>query len=109
MRILKPGGIFYLNAPSNGDFHQYPIDCWRFYPDSGHSLSKWSKYNQIDCELLEQYTSNKEHDIWNDYVAIFSKGITASTTKSRILHSFNDYTNGSIYPHTQITNINKWK
>lgn len=38
MRMLKPDGIFYLNAPSSGDFHRYPVDCWRFYPDSGRAL-----------------------------------------------------------------------
>jgi len=30
MRVLKPQGIFYLNTPSNGFFHRYPVDCWRF-------------------------------------------------------------------------------
>ena len=38
IRILKPNGLFYLNAPSNGAFHRYPVDCWRFYPDSGKAL-----------------------------------------------------------------------
>src|SRR4051812_2658915 len=35
MRVLKPDGLFYMNVPSNGAFHRYPVDCWRFYPDSG--------------------------------------------------------------------------
>jgi SAM-dependent methyltransferase len=109
MRILKPGGLFYLNAPSNGAFHRYPVDCWRFFPDSGFALARWSKYNQIECEVLEQYTSNNETDIWSDYVVIFSKGITTQTPESRILHTFNNYTNGSIYPGHQIMNINTWK
>src|SRR5690242_17879182 len=30
LRILKPEGVFYLNVPSNGIFHRYPVDCWRF-------------------------------------------------------------------------------
>ena len=29
-RLLKPGGFIYMNAPSNGAFHRYPIDVWRF-------------------------------------------------------------------------------
>ncbi len=42
LRILKPRGIFYLNVPSNGDFHRWPKDNWRFYPDSGNaSYSVW--------------------------------------------------------------------
>jgi SAM-dependent methyltransferase len=38
LRVLRPEGLFYLNAPSNGPFHRYPVDCWRFYPDSGNAL-----------------------------------------------------------------------
>lgn len=34
LRALKPLGIFYINASSNGEFHRYPVDCRRFYPDS---------------------------------------------------------------------------
>jgi SAM-dependent methyltransferase len=100
MRILKPGGIFYMNAPSNGAFHRYPVDCWRFYPDSGLALSRWSKHNGIDCELLEQYTSNKENDIWFDYVSVFVKGSDPSIfQKGRIIDNFNDYSNGTVYPN----------
>jgi len=40
-RVLKPGGLMYLNAPSNGPVHGYPVDCWRFYPDAGRALAKW--------------------------------------------------------------------
>ena len=45
MRILKPGGLLYLNVPSNGPFHRYPVDCWRFYPDSAKALETWGKRN----------------------------------------------------------------
>ena len=33
-RVLVPGGLVCLIAPSTGDVHRYPLDCWRFYPDS---------------------------------------------------------------------------
>ena len=55
LRVLKPTGLFYLNAPSSGSFHQYPVDCWRFYPDSGKALISWSKHNGGDAALLESY------------------------------------------------------
>lgn len=45
MRILKPGGLFYLNVPSNGAFHRYSVDCWRFYPDREVTI-KWSIKNK---------------------------------------------------------------
>ena len=35
-----PGGHVYVNAPSNGGVHRYPLDCWRFYPDAG--LAWWN-------------------------------------------------------------------
>ena len=110
IRVLKPNGVFYLNAPSNGDFHRYPIDCWRFFPDSGFALSNWGKRNGFNCEVIEQYTSDKENDIWSDYVGIFIKDISnINLYPHRIITNFHNYTNGSIYPHKQILNINKWK
>jgi len=27
VRVLRPGGLLYLNAPSNTAFHRYPLDC----------------------------------------------------------------------------------
>ena len=42
MRILKPNGLLFINAPANGHFHRHESDNWRFYPDdAGESLSKW--------------------------------------------------------------------
>jgi SAM-dependent methyltransferase len=75
IRILKPGGVFYLNAPSNGYFHRWPVDCWRFYPDSGHALVAWGKRNGMqDLMLLESFIGLRSTgDIWNDFVAVFLK------------------------------------
>jgi hypothetical protein len=78
IRILKPNGLFYLNAPSNGMFHRYPVDCWRFYPDSGNALIEWGKRNGQNITLIESFislqTGGSEAEYhWNDYVAIFHK------------------------------------
>lgn len=110
IRVLKPHGLFYLNAPSNGKFHQYPIDAWRFFPDSGPVLSEWARYNQhINCQVLERYTSNNENDIWSDYVSIFIKDIRyRHRYPTRILDSFSRFTNGSYYPNSQILNKDHW-
>lgn len=110
IRNLKPSGLFYLNAPSNGAFHRFPIDAWRFFPDSGLVLAEWARKNQFDnCQLLEQYTSDKEHDIWSDYVSIFIKDINHNYMyKDRITSKFNNFTNGSIYPHDTILNKDHW-
>lgn len=37
-RILKPGGRMIVIAPSSGQVHRFPFDCWRFYPDSWMAL-----------------------------------------------------------------------
>lgn len=110
IRVLKSHGLFYLNAPSNGKFHQYPIDAWRFFPDSGLVLSEWAKYNQYkNCEVLERYTSNHESDIWSDYVSVFIKDVNFQKTYPKtILDSFSNFTNGSIYPHSDIINKDHW-
>ena len=37
-RILKPGGYCCIIVPGAGPVHRYPLDCWRFYPDSWAAL-----------------------------------------------------------------------
>lgn len=109
IRVLKPDGIFYLNAPSNGDFHRYPVDCWRFFPDSANALVNWGKKHNYNCEVVEQYTSDKETDIWADYVAVFIKDIAyLDKYPNRIINSFFNYTNGSVFPHKDIHRPKHW-
>ena len=105
MRVLKPHGLFYLNAPSNGAFHRWPVDCWRFYPDSGNALISWAKRNNINAALLESYTGVQEFDIWNDFVAVFIKDEkTVNKYPRRILDSKSDITNGIVYGSNQFIN-----
>lgn len=95
MRVLKPSGLFYLNAPSNGPFHRYPVDCWRFYPDSGNALVNWARMNKIDAVLMESYVSKQYKRIWNDYVAIFLKDKSLiELYDNRITDSKMDFYNG---------------
>ncbi len=37
-RVLAPGGYVCIIAPGGGIVHRYPLDCWRFYPDSWAAL-----------------------------------------------------------------------
>ena len=37
-RILKQGGVMLVVAPSAGQVHRYPFDCWRYYPNSWMAL-----------------------------------------------------------------------
>lgn len=98
MRILKPHGLFYLNIPSNGDFTCSPIDCWRFYPDSGDALVTWGKRNGINSALLESYVSGQNKGIWNDFVAVFAKDESyVEKFPTRILDTKQDFWNGKKY------------
>lgn len=95
LRVMKPSGLFYLNSPSNGDVHRFPVDCWRFYPDSGQALIKWGQRNNFNSALLESFTSYQMNDIWNDYVAVFVKNENhADLYPHRILNSMKNFTNG---------------
>lgn len=58
LRILKPSGLLYINAPSSWMcYHRFPVDCWRFYPDAAKALDTWSNRNNIPTMVLESYIS----------------------------------------------------
>lgn len=98
LRVLKPSGIFYMNAPSNGEFHRYPVDCWRFYPDSGQALVNWGTRTGYRPVLLESFTTRQRLDVWNDYVAVFLKDQSRiADHPDRILDRIDNYTNGQVH------------
>lgn len=82
-RVLRPGGIIFLTAPSRGHRHSPPTDCWRFYPDGMLALAKFS-----DLELLHahtdfpkktedgkklDYTTITDYRYWGDTIGVFQK------------------------------------
>ncbi|UCU98573.1 methyltransferase domain-containing protein [Acidovorax radicis] len=95
LRVLKPEGLFYLNAPSNGEFHRYPADCWRFYPDAGEALVRWGVRSGWQPALLESFTTHQQRDIWNDFVAVFVKDAACvGQHPARMLDRLERYMNG---------------
>lgn len=105
VRICRPGGLLYVSAPSNGGFHRYPVDCWRFYPDSGVALQDWALRNGSRVTLLESYISKQMADGWNDFVAVWGKGERAvHLHPSRILSGFQNYVNGRTAENGEILN-----
>jgi len=103
MRILKPAGIFYLNAPSSGPFHRYPVDCWRFYPDSGRAMVTWSNRNGLNAQLLESYI--QKGGGWQDFVGVFVKDdLYESKFPGRILDIKKDFENGLLRNSTDFLN-----
>ncbi len=96
-RVLKPEGLFYLNAPSNGYIHRHPLDCWRFYPDAGHALVEWLQRSGYNAMVLESFIGAKIPEargggIWNDFVAVFLRHEGEQYRyKNRIIHYVSDY------------------
>lgn len=72
-RVLKPGGLCCLVAPSGGPEHRFPVDCWRFYRDGMEALGSWAGF-----EVLEAFTNpeggNEADDddshLWRDSVVV---------------------------------------
>lgn len=86
-RVVNDGGYLYVQAPSNGPYHGWPGDNWRFYIDSWKALEKWGKKNGYDIELIEHYIDEttpapdyEGNRIWNDSVAIYRKKSIKSFT-----------------------------
>jgi SAM-dependent methyltransferase len=71
VRVLTPTGTLLLIMPSQGTFHRYPLDAFRFYPDSGIALEKWACSQNYNIKLVESFTTTPERDVWADFVAVY--------------------------------------
>ena len=106
MRILRPDGLLYINVPSKaGPYHRYPVDCWRFYPDSGRALQVWGKRCGVNCALIESFVGHPQNDGWEDFVGVYIRDESfINQYPNRIINSINDYDNGFIYNSDEILN-----
>ncbi len=109
LRILKKGGIFFLNVPSNGNFHRHNNDNWRFYPDSSLALEKWGLKNGFNNSCLEHFTlDHSGRSTWNDYIAIIIKEKNEKDKyPNRIIDKFKNFRNGRDDKSEKIFNFNK--
>ena len=64
-RIVNQQGLIFLIVPSGGPIHRYPVDCYRFYPDSMKALSRYAGIPLID-------SWHDDRGPWNDLVGIFA-------------------------------------
>lgn len=77
-RIVKLDGFIYINAPSNGVYHTYPGDNWRFYSDAGQALAYWSGI-QISNEtiypvkVIESFHILPINHKWIDFVCVWQR------------------------------------
>ena len=68
-RVLKPGGLTMLIAPSGGYEHRFPLDCWRFYTDGMRALAAHLRF-----ELIDAYT-DWGNEVWEDSVLVMRKPV----------------------------------
>lgn len=73
-RVLKPGGIAIITAPSAGPEHKYPVDCWRIYPDGFQALCDHAGLRMVEhFTQFEDFFYTDGSDKWHDSVAIMQK------------------------------------
>ena len=74
-RVLKPGGLCCIIAPSGGYEHRYPVDCWRFYPDGFSALARFGRLQVLDVSANwkpdPRYTD--ESNKWRDATLVCKK------------------------------------
>lgn len=73
-RVLRPGGVCCIIAPSSGFEHRYPLDCFRFYRDGMNALARYA-----DLRVEKVFTDREPLDsdgapnLWYDTVLIATK------------------------------------
>jgi len=85
VRVTKKEGFIYISAPSNGSYHEYPYDNWRFYPDAGLALTEWAKTAGLRLRLIESFVARRVGDYWNDCVLVFCKGAKRAALPPKLL------------------------
>ena len=87
-RVVKTNGFMYVSSPSNGVYHEFPGDNWRFYSDAGQALAYWSGKTfdgkSWPVKVVETFHVMPKDDIWVDYVCIWQR---TTETQTRIVLS----------------------
>lgn len=66
LRVAKPGAFVVLIVPSKGFMRRFPLDCYRFLPDSMPALARYS-----GCRLLTSWQDDNSEG--GDLVGVFVK------------------------------------
>ncbi|MDP2367486.1 methyltransferase domain-containing protein [Rhodoferax sp.] len=74
-RVLRPGAMACLIAPSSGPEHRYPVDCWRFYPDGMRALAKFARLECVEVFTDWENTGDPGSDFWHDSVLVVRKPV----------------------------------
>ncbi|WP_162139091.1 methyltransferase domain-containing protein [Synechococcus sp. PCC 7336] len=84
-RVLQRDGLMFLIVPSAGPIHRYPVDCYRFYPDSMQALARYAGIKLNACWM-------DDRGPWNDLVSVFAHRETATPVPINVILPGNKYT-----------------
>lgn len=79
-RVLKQDGICCIIAPSGGEEHRCPVDCYRFYTDGMIALADYVQMNLLYAFTGEGYRDDGKdifrdnQGVWHDSILIAQKG-----------------------------------
>jgi SAM-dependent methyltransferase len=98
-RVLKPGGLAFIVAPSRGHVHGRS-DCWRYYPDGMRALAAWSGLETVEAHTdfppAVQGRARRRHDFaridakdhyWGDSVGVLRKPLRRPAIATVIVRS----------------------
>ena len=77
-RVLKPGGLCCIIAPSSGHIHRYPFDCYRFLPDGMQAIAKFA-----GLEILETSTPSISDTSFSDSSTEWKDSMLIARKKSK--------------------------
>ncbi len=74
-RVLKPGALCCIVAPSAGPEHRYPTDCWRFYPDGFRALARYANLEilEVSTEWEPRIYKDGSENKWKDSFLVCRK------------------------------------
>lgn len=84
-RICKPGGYVITINPVSWPYHEYPIDCWRAYPEGMMALYEEGGLTTIlsRCESLEN-TNLRRHIPGRSLGNIYHQGSWKTKTITKV-------------------------
>ncbi len=78
-RVLRPGGLAFLIAPSRGFEHRHPVDCWRFYRDGMETLASY-----LGFTLIDSFT-DWDRSFWADSLVVMEKPVWSDDERRAFL------------------------
>lgn len=80
-RVLKPGALCCIIAPSAGPEHRHPVDCWRFFPDGMRALCKHAGLLVQNAVIDSSEVREDGSNLWKDLTLTAQKKLGKSTKK----------------------------